>query len=87
MKLPRAKARQKFCESCLKMKGITSTNGTGASVHKDCGILCDLLAEGWTKAIAAWEKQNQLPVRFGMHLAPAPEKKPEKIPALQTATA
>jgi hypothetical protein len=87
MKLPRAKARQKFCESCLKTKGVTSPNGTGAFVHKDCGILCDLLAEGWTKAIAAWEKQNQLPVRFNVCLTPVPEKKSEKIPALQTATA
>ena len=87
MKLPRAKARQKFCESCLKTKGVTSPNGTGAFVHKDCGILCDLLAEGWTKAIAAWEKQNQLPVRFNVCLTPVPEKKSEKIPVLQTATA
>jgi hypothetical protein len=87
MKLPRAKGRQKFCESCLKMKSITLPNGNGASVHKDCGILCDLLAEGWTKAIAAWEKQNQLPVRFNVCLTPVPEKKSEKNPALQTAMA
>jgi len=41
---------------------------------------------GWAKAIAAWEKQNQLPVRFDGCLTPPPEKQPEKIPALQTAT-
>jgi UDP-GlcNAc:undecaprenyl-phosphate GlcNAc-1-phosphate transferase len=83
----RAKARQKSCGSCLKTENVTLPAGTGAFVFKDYSLLSELLAEGWAKAIAAWEKQNQLPVRFDGCLTPPPEKQPEKIPALQTATA
>jgi hypothetical protein len=72
--------------SSLKTEDVTSPAGTGAFVLRDYSILSELLAEGWAKAIVAWEKQNQLPVSFGARLTPAPEKQPEKIPALQTAT-
>jgi UDP-GlcNAc:undecaprenyl-phosphate GlcNAc-1-phosphate transferase len=72
--------------SSLKTEDVTTPAGTGAFVLRDYSILSELLAEGWAKAIVAWEKQNQLPVRFGARLTPAPEKQPEKIPALQTAT-
>jgi hypothetical protein len=71
--------------SRLKMKDATSPAGARAFDLKEYGILSDLLAEGWAKAIAAWERQNQQPVRFGVRLAPAPEIQP-KIPALQTLT-
>jgi UDP-GlcNAc:undecaprenyl-phosphate GlcNAc-1-phosphate transferase len=71
--------------SRLKTKDATSPAGAGAFDLQEYSILSDLLAEGWAKAIAAWEKQNQRPVRFGVPPAPAPEKQPE-IPALQTAT-
>lgn len=64
----------------------TSPAGARGFDLKEYGILSDLLAEGWAKAIAAWEKQNQQPVRFGVRPALAPEKQPEKTPALQTAT-
>ena len=72
--------------SPLKDEGATSPAGARAFDLKEYYyILSDLLAEGWAKAIAAWEKQTQRPVRFGVPLTPAPEKQP-KIPALQTAT-
>jgi UDP-GlcNAc:undecaprenyl-phosphate GlcNAc-1-phosphate transferase len=71
--------------ACLKTESHTSPASTGAFV-KDYSILSELLAEGWAKAILAWEKQNPLSVRFGVRLTPAPEKQPKKIPALQTAT-
>jgi len=35
-------------------------------------ILSELLAEGWIKAMAAWEKQRQLPVRFDARRAECP---------------
>ena len=46
----------------------------------------ELLAEGWAKAIAAWEKQNQLPVRFDGLAAPVPEKPAGEIPGAQPET-
>ena len=49
-------------------------------------ILSELLAEGWIKAMATWEKQNRLPVRFDGRTAPAPEKLPMGIPGAQPAT-
>jgi hypothetical protein len=51
-------------------------------------IASDLLAEAWAKTIAAWQRQNQLPVCFDPAAVPLPalEKQPEKIPVLQTAT-
>jgi len=48
--------------------------------------LSELLAEGWIKAMATWEKQNRLPVRFDGRTAPAPEKLPMGIPRAQPAT-
>jgi hypothetical protein len=84
----RANARQKFCMSCLKTKDLTSPADNGAFVSKTCSILSDLVAEGWAKAIVAGEKQNQLPVRFGVRPAapaPAPEKQPGKSPVVQIA--
>ncbi len=53
----------------------TNRNGKSpAAVAKEFNILGELLAESWARAIAAWEKQNQLPVRFDGLAAPASEK-------------
>jgi hypothetical protein len=82
----RTLARQKFCGSCAKTKTISSNGNAADFVSKDCAIISELLAEGWAKSLAAWEKQNQLPLRFNPCLAPVPEKAPEKISAMQTAT-
>jgi hypothetical protein len=48
--------------------------------------LSELLAEAWAKAIAAWEKQNQLPARFDGLEIPAPENRPKEIPGAQPET-
>jgi UDP-GlcNAc:undecaprenyl-phosphate GlcNAc-1-phosphate transferase len=70
---PQAMAGQKSCVYCLKNKDTTSPACAGEFVLKEYSILSDLLAEGWAKAITAWEKKNQLPVRFGGRKTPAPE--------------
>jgi hypothetical protein len=50
-------------------------------VPKEYSTLSDLLAEGWAKAIATWEKQNQLPVRFDGQESPTSEKSPGELAA------
>jgi hypothetical protein len=78
--------------SRLKIKDITSLKdiASPAGVRtfdlKEYNILSELLAEGWAKAVAAWEKQNQRPVRFGVRPDPAPERQPEKNTEVQIAT-
>jgi UDP-GlcNAc:undecaprenyl-phosphate GlcNAc-1-phosphate transferase len=72
--------------SRLKMKGITSPASVRAFDLKEYNILSELLAEGWAKAVAAWEKQNQRPVCFGVCPALPPEKQPAKNPVVQIAT-
>lgn len=57
-----------------------------APVPMEFHISSDLLAEGWAKAVAAWTKQNRLPVCFDARMPAAPETQPKKIPATQTAT-
>jgi hypothetical protein len=74
---------------------IRSENGNkaapasaGALVTKDYKILSELLAEGWAKAIATWEKRNG----FDGRKTPVSEKQPEVvhdaqgIPSVQTMT-
>jgi hypothetical protein len=68
------------------MKGITSPASVRAFDLKEYNILSELLAEGWAKAVAAWEKQNQRPVCFGVCPALPPEKQPAKNPVVQIAT-
>ena len=41
--------------------------------------LSELLAEGWIKAVAAWEKQHQLPMRFDRRATPVREMQPREI--------
>jgi UDP-GlcNAc:undecaprenyl-phosphate GlcNAc-1-phosphate transferase len=41
--------------------------------------LSELLAEGWIKAVAAWEKQHQLPIRFDRRMTPVRESRPREI--------
>jgi len=53
---------------------------------KEFNILGELLAEGWARAIAAWEKQNQLPVRFDGLPVPASEKPAGEIPGAHPET-
>ena len=48
--------------------------------------MSELLAEGWARAIAVWEKQNQLPARFDGLAAPAPENRPKEISGAQPET-
>jgi len=43
-------------------------------------IVGDLLAEGWAKSVAAWHKQNKLPIRF--HPVSAPNPGPNLVPPL-----
>jgi UDP-GlcNAc:undecaprenyl-phosphate GlcNAc-1-phosphate transferase len=65
-------------------------NGTppasGADVPREFSILSELLAEAWAKAIRAWEKQNQLPLRFDGLGTPASENRPKEIPGAQPET-
>ena len=65
-------------------------NGTpsagGADVPREFSILSELLAEAWAKAIGAWEKQNQLPLRFDGLGTPASENRPKEIPRAQPET-
>jgi UDP-GlcNAc:undecaprenyl-phosphate GlcNAc-1-phosphate transferase len=80
--LQRSKARAKPCVSSQ-----TNANGnTSVIVTKEFNILSELLAEGWAKAIAAWEKQNQLPARFDGLENPASENRPKEIPGAQPET-
>ena len=65
------------------------TDGNGkppAAGAREYNILGELLAEGWARAIAAWEKQNQLPVRFDGLAAPASEKPAGEMPGAQPET-
>lgn len=74
-----SKARKKSSVSCR-----TNGNGippvAGAFVAKEFNLLSELLAEGWAKAIAACEKQNQLPARFDGLETPVPGNRPKEIP-------
>jgi UDP-GlcNAc:undecaprenyl-phosphate GlcNAc-1-phosphate transferase len=84
-KIGQSKARAKSGAT-----GRKNGNGTppadGESVGKEFGILSELLAEGWARAIAVWEKQNQLPLRFDGLPVPAPENRPREIPGAQPET-
>ncbi|MGD0745004.1 MAG: MraY family glycosyltransferase [Verrucomicrobiota bacterium] len=72
--------------SRLRDDGETSPASAGTFVVKDFNIMSDLLAEGWAKAIAAWERQNQLPVHFEGRKTPVPEEKPKEISKTHPAT-
>jgi UDP-GlcNAc:undecaprenyl-phosphate GlcNAc-1-phosphate transferase len=65
-------------------------NGTppasGADVPREFSILSELLAEAWAKAIGAWEKHNQLSLRFDGLGTPASENRPKEIPRAQPET-
>jgi hypothetical protein len=84
-KIGRTKARTKSGASC-------PTNGNGIpladdeNVAREFGILSELLAEAWAKAIAAWKKHNQLPARFdGLDIAVL-ENSPKEISGAQPET-
>jgi UDP-GlcNAc:undecaprenyl-phosphate GlcNAc-1-phosphate transferase len=81
----RSKTRTKSCVSCH-----TDGNGTapaaGKFVVKEFDLLSELLAEGWARAIAAWEKHNQLPARFDGLAIPVSEEPPKEIPGAQPET-
>ncbi|MGA2852660.1 MAG: MraY family glycosyltransferase [Verrucomicrobiota bacterium] len=84
-KIGQSIARTKSGASCRKNgNGIPPANGTPAA--KEFDILSELLAEGWARAIAVWEKQNQLPARFDGLETPAPENRPKEIPGAQPET-
>ncbi len=64
-------------------------NGDGtppAAGAKEFDILGELLAEGWAKAIAAWEKQNQSSVRFDGLGTPASEIQTKEVSGAQPET-
>jgi len=75
-------ARVKSVESC-------QTNGNGtmtaddSNVQREFTILSELLAEAWAKAVAAWQKQNQLPPRFDGQETPVAELRPGEIAGAQ----
>lgn len=66
--------------------GSPAPSANGASVPREFGILADLLAEGWSKSVATWRNQNQLPVRFDAREVPAPERPSPIISAIEPAT-
>jgi UDP-GlcNAc:undecaprenyl-phosphate GlcNAc-1-phosphate transferase len=70
--LRRSAVRQKSCAFCQTDEKTPAPAG-GTIPAKEFNILGELLAEGWAKAIAAWEKQNQLPARFDGPETPAPK--------------
>jgi hypothetical protein len=82
-KIRRTKTRTKSCASSQ-----TNVNGTPPDTHveREFSILSELLAEAWAKAIAAWEKQNQLSARFDGLETPAPENRPKEISGAQPET-
>jgi UDP-GlcNAc:undecaprenyl-phosphate GlcNAc-1-phosphate transferase len=57
-----------------------------ADVPREFSILSELLAEAWAKTIGAWEKHNQLPLRFDGLGTPACENRPKEIPGAQPET-
>jgi len=77
-----------WAKSCATRQA--NGNGTppagGANVPREFSILSELLAEAWAKAIAAWEKQNQLPARFDGLGTPASENRPKEISVAQPET-
>jgi hypothetical protein len=81
----RSKAHAKSCTSCPTNKNDDSS-AEGTPVPQEFNILSQLLAEGWARAIAAWEKQNQLPVRFNESETPVPENQPKEISGAQPET-
>jgi UDP-GlcNAc:undecaprenyl-phosphate GlcNAc-1-phosphate transferase len=81
----RADARTKSCASGQKTGNGTAT-ANGDYVEREFNILSELLAEGWAKAIAAWEKQNRLPLRFDGLKPPALESRPKEISGAQPET-
>ena len=56
----------------VNLQPVTSSPLPAGSEFGACATRCpksfsitgELLAEGWAKAVATWEKQNQLPLRF-----------------------
>jgi hypothetical protein len=83
-KIRRAKARTKSCASS-QTNGNGTPSADGAYVE-EFSILSELLAEAWARAIAAWEKRNQLPARFDGLEIPAPENRPKEISGAQPET-
>ncbi|HEX5399861.1 MAG TPA: MraY family glycosyltransferase [Verrucomicrobiae bacterium] len=57
---------------CFIEMGVIGPVAEGSYASTEFSILSELLAEGWAKAVAAWEKQSQLPVRFdGLKIFPS----------------
>jgi UDP-GlcNAc:undecaprenyl-phosphate GlcNAc-1-phosphate transferase len=87
-KFQQSKARTKDDPASHRPDGNGTSSATGAfvAVEKEFSILSELLAEGWVRAVAAGEKQNQLPVRFDGLKTPAPENRSKEIPGAQPET-
>lgn len=69
---------------------VPETAASGAfktAGNKPSRITGELLAEGWARAVAAWKKRNQLPIRFDAKDAPAIQSRDDKIRAAENALA
>ena len=71
---------------CFIELGVAGSVAKDSSAATETGILSELLAEGWARAIAAWEKQHQLPVRFDGRKISATEARPKEISGPQPET-
>lgn len=71
---------------CFIELGVIGPVAEGSYAATEFSILSELLAEGWAKAIAAWEKQRHLPVRFGGCETAASESRTKEIPGAQPET-
>ena len=80
-KLARPKTGTKSCSTC-RMDG----NGTKPAASfdaKEFSIVSELLAEGWAGAIAAGNRQKQLPVRFdGLATETPQSERPRALPKI-----
>jgi hypothetical protein len=73
-----------YCFLKLSVPCPSSREERDRDLHKArFEILSELLAEGWLKAMATWEKRNQLPVRFDAR----PAERPANSFAIRIATA
>jgi UDP-GlcNAc:undecaprenyl-phosphate GlcNAc-1-phosphate transferase len=84
-KIRRAIARTKSSASS-QMNGNGTPSADAENVPREFSILSELLAEALARAIAVWEKQNQLPARFDGLGTPAPENRPKEISGAQPET-
>ena len=85
-------AKNGQAKTWAKSRATRQANGSGtppadgANVPREFSILSELLAEAWAKAIAAWEKRNQLPLRFDGQATPVSEIRPQEISVAQPET-